>query len=133
MATYRSAGRCAGLVALLASLAACDRPPDQPPAQFSPGPVPAEFARGERLFNANCIRCHGSLALGTAQGPPLVHIYYEPNHHSDVAFQRAVRFGSPAHHWDFGPMPSIAGVTEAEVTQITAYIRWLQREAGIYQ
>ena len=64
-------------------------------------------------------------------GPPLVHIVYEPNHHADIAFQRAVALGVAAHHWRFGNMPPVPGVDEAAVERITAYVRWLQRKAGI--
>lgn len=93
--------------------------------------VPAEFATGEAKFNANCARCHGQGATGTAQGPPLVHKIYEPNHHGDAAFQRAAANGVRAHHWQFGDMPRIDGVTPEDVEQITQYVRWLQRQAGI--
>jgi cytochrome c len=93
--------------------------------------VPAEFQKGEAKFNANCARCHGERATGTKQGPPLVHKIYEPNHHGDLAFQRAVANGVRAHHWSFGDMPRVEGVTSDDVTEITRYIRWLQRQAGI--
>ena len=93
--------------------------------------VPAEFQEGEAKFNANCARCHGERATGTKQGPPLVHKIYEPNHHGDLAFQRAVANGVRAHHWSFGDMPRIEGLTSEDVTEITRYIRWLQRQAGI--
>ena len=95
-------------------------------------PFPAEFQAGKQRFDANCAACHGSAALGTAQGPPLVHIYYEPDHHADAAFMMAVGQGVQQHHWNFGDMPAIAGLGPAEVEQIIAYIRWLQREAGVY-
>jgi len=36
-----------------------------------------------------------------------------------------------AHHWEFGNMPKIEGVSPADVEQIIRYIRWLQRQAGI--
>jgi mono/diheme cytochrome c family protein len=122
--------RIPGGFAALALLAACEpRPAAQPPAD--PGPVPAELAEGERLFNANCARCHGARATGTDAGPPLVHIVYEPSHHADIAFQRAVAMGVPSHHWRFGNMPPIPGVDEGQVARITAYVRWLQRQAGI--
>lgn len=114
------------------ALAACESKPEAPPQAAHSGPAPAELAAGERLFDASCARCHGQGAVGTEQGPPLVHIYYEPNHHGDVAFQRAVLLGVQAHHWNFGPMPQIEGVSEGEVAEITAYVRWLQRSAGIY-
>ena len=103
-----------------------------PRVEFDPGPVPAEHAAAEQLFNANCARCHGRLAAGTDVGPPLVHIYYEPNHHADIAFQRAVALGVRPHHWSYGPMPPVAGLGEDAVARITAYVRWLQRQAGIY-
>jgi mono/diheme cytochrome c family protein len=111
-------------------LAGCEGRPEVR-ADFDPGPVPAELADGERLYNANCARCHGPLAVGTDVGPPLVHVVYEPNHHADIAFQRAVAFGVAAHHWRFGNMPPVSGLDESEVKRITAYVRWLQRKAGI--
>lgn len=115
---------------VLASLAACEgRPAARPPSD--PGPVPSELAAGERLFNDNCARCHGSQGVGTDAGPPLVHVVYEPSHHADMAFQRAVALGVPAHHWRFGNMPPVPGVDQASVERITAYVRWLQRNAGI--
>lgn len=103
-----------------------------PRVEFDPGPVPAEHATGERLFNAGCARCHGSLAAGSDLGPPLVHVYYEPNHHADAAFHRAVEFGVQAHHWSYGPMPPVEGLSRAKVDSITGYVRWLQRRAGVY-
>jgi hypothetical protein len=57
---------------------------------------------------------------------------YVPSHHSDASFYLAVKRGVPAHHWNFGNMPALPHVTEAEVTQIIAYVRWLQRQAGIH-
>ena len=86
---------------------------------------------GAQPFADNCARCHGAMADGTDTGPPLVHRLYEPGHHADFAFQSAAKNGVIAHHWDFGDMPPVAGVSEAEVTQIIAYIRDLQREGGI--
>jgi len=125
----RSRSAAAG-VALLPLLGGCERGPAVR-SDFDPGPVPAGLADGERLFNDNCARCHGIRAAGTDAGPPLVHVVYEPNHHADIAFQRAVTLGVPAHHWRFGNMPPVPGVDEAAVERITAYVRWLQRAAGI--
>ena len=93
--------------------------------------VPAEFQLGEGKFTTLCARCHGPQGSGTAQGPPLVHKIYEPNHHGDAAFQRAALNGVRAHHWQFGDMPKIEGATSADVDEIVKYVRWLQRQAGI--
>ena len=103
-----------------------------PRVEFDPGPVPAEHVAAEQLFNANCAGCHGRLASGTDVGPPLVHVYYEPSHHADIAFDRAVAFGVRPHHWSYGPMPPVAGLSKDEVARVTAYVRWLQRQGGIY-
>lgn len=90
-----------------------------------------EQATGKALFDGNCAACHGMNAAGSDQGPPLVHRIYEPSHHGDMAFVLAARQGVRAHHWRFGNMPAVAGVSDEDVTQITAYVRALQRANGI--
>lgn len=89
--------------------------------------------RGEALFADNCAQCHGPQGDGTEAGPPLVHEIYEPGHHPDEAFQRAVAEGAPAHHWNFGDMAPIQRLDRDEVEDIVAYVRELQREAGIIE
>lgn len=95
-------------------------------------PVPEEYHAGEERFNGLCARCHGMAGRGTNMGPPLVHKIYEPSHHADFAFMRAAMQGVRAHHWKFGNMPKISEATPDDVTKIIPYIRWLQRQAGIY-
>jgi len=114
----------------LAAFVACDS--SQPKPAVGAGPVPGEFQAGEAKFNASCAACHGPQGVGTKQGPPLVHKIYEPNHHGDAAFQLAAANGVKAHHWEFGNMPKIDGVTSNDVDQIVAYVRWLQKQAGIF-
>lgn len=94
--------------------------------------VPAELQGGKATFEASCAACHGQVALGTEQGPPLLHPYYEPGHHSDEAFHLAVTQGAMAHHWSFGNMPPVPGLGREEVSEVIAYVRWLQRQAGVY-
>jgi mono/diheme cytochrome c family protein len=101
---------------------------DLPPP---PSEIPTELAEGAGAFDRHCASCHGTFARGTETGPPLVHPYYVPSHHGDAAFRFAVERGVAAHHWRFGDMPPQPQVTPAEVEEIVAYVRWLQREAGI--
>nr|WP_306265059.1 cytochrome c [Pararhizobium sp. IMCC3301] len=87
---------------------------------------------GKAVFDNNCAACHGDNAAGKdGFAPPLVHRIYEPNHHADVAFQRAAQLGVRAHHWTFGNMPPVEGVSEEDVSQILTYVRALQRANGI--
>lgn len=125
--------RGTALALLGAVLAACESSATSPEAAKSPGgATPTEFQVGEAKFAASCAACHGVRGVGTKQGPPMVHKVYEPNHHADAAFQRAAENGVRAHHWEFGNMPKVEGVTAGDVDQIIRYVRWLQREAGIY-
>ncbi|MCF1503248.1 cytochrome c [Afifella sp. H1R] len=86
---------------------------------------------GRALFEENCVACHGENAAGTEAGPPLVHAVYAPEHHSDQAFQLAVARGVTAHHWSFGNMAPVEGLSQTEVEKIAAYVRELQRANGI--
>ncbi len=87
---------------------------------------------GETAFNENCASCHGANAAGQeGVAPPLVHIIYEPNHHGDQSFYLAASRGVRAHHWRFGDMPPVEGITDSEVSEIIAYVRTLQRANGI--
>ena len=87
---------------------------------------------GKLAFEVKCVSCHGTNAAGQAGvAPPLVHIIYEPNHHGDESFQRAAALGVRAHHWSFGNMPAVEGLTRTNVKMIVAYIRELQRANGI--
>ncbi len=137
---------------LLFSIAgtACSAEPEGQSASPSPAPAPAppiderqvllreiaatsppELAQGKTLFAQNCSVCHGPAGDGTTQGPPLVDIIYEPNHHADAAFVLAARNGVRAHHWRFGDMAPVPNVTDSMVLEIVGYIRWLQRQVGI--
>ncbi|MEP0941568.1 c-type cytochrome [Tateyamaria sp.] len=87
---------------------------------------------GKSAFEAKCTVCHGNNAVGQAGvAPPLIHKIYEPSHHGDEAFQRAVSMGVRAHHWPFGDMPPVTGLTRADVDMLVAYIREVQRANGI--
>ena len=94
--------------------------------------LPDSLADGRRAFEAYCIECHGKAATGSEKGPPLVHRVYHPGHHADPAFFLAPVQGVRAHHWRFGDMPPVEGITRDQVGRIIAYVRWLQRQARIF-
>lgn len=96
----------------------------------APGLMPNPAA-GKALFEKNCASCHGVGLNGTDKGPPFLHRVYLPSHHGDVAFQLAAKNGVRAHHWKFGDMEPVKGVTPDDVAHITAYVRTRQRQAGI--
>jgi mono/diheme cytochrome c family protein len=125
------ARRLGGALALVA--AGCAEGGDEAARRLaSLPPTPAEHRTGEQLFERNCAGCHGLQGRGSEKGPPLVHRIYEPGHHSDQAFYLAVRNGVAAHHWPFGNMPAQPHVSETEVAAIVGYVRWMQRETGIF-
>jgi hypothetical protein len=94
--------------------------------------VPFIYSVGVSKYHANCSACHGQWLEGTKQGPPLLHPYYKPSHHNDASFYRAALNGVRAHHWNFGNMPRINGVTREDMDKIIPFIRWFQKENGIY-
>lgn len=87
---------------------------------------------GQRAYDASCMACHGPNAVGQdGVAPPLVHKIYEPGHHADESFQRAVALGVKSHHWRFGDMAPVEGLTRGDVKMIIGYVRELQRANGI--
>ena len=95
-------------------------------------PIEGNAAIGQRVFEVSCASCHGVNAVGVeGAGPPLIHKIYEPSHHADEAFQRAVSQGVRSHHWQFGDMPPVEGLTQGDVAMVIAYIREIQRANGI--
>ncbi len=98
--------------------------------------LPASLTEQEKIgasaYDAVCAACHGLNAQGQdGVAPPLVHKIYEPSHHGDMAFVLAAQNGVRAHHWKFGNMPAVEGVTRSDILAIVAYIRALQRANGI--
>lgn len=93
----------------------------------------AEHTSGRNIYEENCMACHGA-ALGGVKGvgPPFIHSYYAPGHHSDLAFSRAVSQGVIAHHWQFGDMPPVKSINPDQSKDVIGYIRMVQRANGIY-
>ncbi|MCP4490817.1 MAG: cytochrome c [Gammaproteobacteria bacterium] len=94
--------------------------------------IPFRYGQGQALFEVHCSSCHGPTLKGSAKGPPLLHQFYVPSHHGDGAFYRAGLNGVKAHHWNFGDMPPVAGMTEKRMKSIIAYVRFYQRQKKLY-
>jgi len=94
--------------------------------------VPFKLGLGQSLYEEKCSACHGIWGDGSDKGPPLMHKLYVPSHHGDQSFYRAAMKGVQAHHWPFGDMPPVPGMTMRTMDKILPYVRWLQRENGIY-
>lgn len=124
----RAAGAVLVMAAVLGACSGASEPATNGPTTGTGG---GDVLAGEVLYQNNCASCHGVDLNGTDKGPPHLDIVYEPNHHADIAFQLAVERGVQPHHWDFGPMPPIEGLSPDEVEDIVAYVRAKQREVGI--
>lgn len=105
---------------------------DQAPAPDTGdrGQATAVIGAGEVMYEANCAVCHGTDLRGTATGPSHLSIVYEPNHHGDAAFVFAVRRGVQQHHWPFGDMEPVPGLSDDDIAAIIAYVRDQQRIHG---
>ena len=110
-----------------AAAAAAARPADQ----IIVPQLSSAAQMGQIAFDENCAACHGAKAAGSENGPPLVHKIYEPSHHADFSFQAAAKNGVRAHHWRFGDMQPVPGVSEKQVEWIVKYVREVQRANGI--
>ena len=133
--TCLAAGAAAFLLMRPPSTQATGTPPPQGAALVSitmPSDLTTRQGQGQTAFEAKCSACHGPNATGRQDmGPPLIHKIYEPSHHGDGAFLRAVRQGVRGHHWTFGDMPPVDGLTNADVAAIVDFIRAVQRKNGI--
>jgi len=67
---------------------------------------------------------------GTDKGPSLRSIIYEPGHHSDESFHNAIINGARQHHWSFGDMPPVEGLSDEDVELVIAFVRAEQQRLG---
>ena len=117
------------VVAAFVALAGCAGPGTGGTAEL-PVPDAGLVAAGADLYAASCASCHGVDLRGTERGPSHLSEVYEANHHADGAFLLAVRRGVVPHHWSFGPMPVIEGLSDADVEAIVAFVRDSQGREG---
>ncbi len=140
----------AGLaVAVLVLAAACAGEDPAPPAPTPSPPAPSTSTPtsaptptatpesrfsgtdGRELYGQACSVCHGQNLEGTNAGPTFLNRIYAPWHHADISFIFAVERGVRAHHWNFGNMAPVEGLSHEQVLAIIAFIREQQRAAGI--
>jgi len=87
---------------------------------------------GELNYMAKCASCHGETARGTDKGPTFISRIYHPGHHGDRAFMLAPIQGAKAHHWKFGDMAPVDGVTDEMLKSILDYVRAVQQANGVF-
>ena len=106
------------------------------PTATSDAPAPSTTAAapavpdGAAVYQHYCAECHGVDLRGTDKGPSQLSIVYEPNHHGDYAYRVAIRDGTREHHWWFGDMPPVEGITDLEIEKVISYIRAEQERLG---
>ena len=145
--THRAVGPrlAAAIVAACAAAAACgadasdagealaaeptSAPGTSVPATASTNPTTAA-PDGAAVYQQYCAECHGVDLRGTDKGPSQLSIIYEPNHHGDYAYRVAIRDGAREHHWWFGDMPPVEGITDLEIEQVISFIRAEQQRLG---
>lgn len=87
---------------------------------------------GKMNYDAYCASCHGKTAGGTDAGPTFISRIYHPGHHGDRAFMVAPRQGVRAHHWPFGDMKPVPGMTDRQILSILGYIRAVQKANDVF-
>ena len=94
--------------------------------------IPFSLAKGQMLYEKYCSSCHGIQLDGTDKGPPLLHPFYKPSHHGDKAFYRAALQGTKQHHWNFGDMKPVEGMTPKKMDSVVPYVRYYQQQKKLY-
>ena len=118
----------AGILGLSGFLVACGST-DPAPA----GQADGVGSAGADVYASSCASCHGTDLRGTDKGPSHLSIVYEPDHHGDDSFRSAIANGAPQHHWAFGDMPPVEGLSGEQIEAVIAFVRGEQRRLGFEQ
>ena len=94
--------------------------------------IPFHLGQGQLLYEKYCSSCHGIDLNGSDEGPPLLHPFYKPSHHGDKAFYRAALQGARQHHWEFGDMSPVEGMTPKKMDKVVPYVRYYQQQKELY-
>ena len=94
--------------------------------------IPFHLAKGQVLYEKYCSSCHGLQLTGSDKGPPLIHPFYKPSHHGDKSFYRAALQGTKQHHWNFGDMAPVEGMTPKKMDSVVPYVRYYQQQKKLF-
>ena len=87
---------------------------------------------GKFNYDNYCGSCHGKTGGGSEKGPTFISRIYHPSHHGDKAFYIAAKRGVRAHHWPFGDMKPVKGISDDQITLIVEYVRAIQQANGLF-
>ena len=118
----------AGGVVMLGACGSDDN--EASPSTPATGGVDPSELPGAEVYAQSCAECHGADLRGTDKGPSHLSIVYEPGHHSDDSFRNAIANGVGAHHWEFGDMDPVPGLSVGDVDAIIEYVRAVQAREG---
>jgi mono/diheme cytochrome c family protein len=90
--------------------------------------VPEDYLSGQVYYHKVCAMCHGADAGGGNRAPTFLQAVFHPTKFSNQKIANTILNGSKS-----GSMPSQKNrVNDLQIRQIIKYIRFSQREAGIY-
>jgi mono/diheme cytochrome c family protein len=90
--------------------------------------VPEEYLSGQEYFHKVCAICHGADARGGNRAPSLLQEMFRSTKFSNQKIANTILNGSKS-----GAMPSQKQrVNDLQIREIIKYIRFSQREAGMY-
>lgn len=114
-----------GAVLVAAVIAGCGDDPVTVPT------VPGDAVAGAAVYERSCADCHGAGGIGADDGPALLEARYALPGFDDLSFVTAVVRGVSGDEAEHGGMPRIRGLSEQDLADLLAFVRGLQRDAGL--
>ena len=90
----------------------------------------ASSADGRQIYAAKCAECHGANLEGTSRGPSHLSRVYEPGAPLGREFPPGHQAGLAPAPLELRPMAPVAGLSDADVNAVIAFVRAQQRERG---